>query len=128
MGPPGGVSYMFLHGNDPSDSINQALCVGLKEAGKGKGGTSKTALDVAENLWDEPLERFPVHSSTSPAVVSPVLFLCQSWPPHPLQKHRWGMREGEKKPFGMCLSNVEVGANQTKSLIHKAGPMLNKGL
>lgn len=38
------------------------------------------------------------------------------------------MREDEKKTFGMCLSDVEVGANQTEPLIHKAAPVLNKGL
>lgn len=38
------------------------------------------------------------------------------------------MREDETKTFEMCLSDVEVGANQTEPLIHKAVPVLNKGL
>lgn len=72
-------------------------------------------------------DSFP--STISSAVASPVLFLFQSWLSHPLQNtHRWGTREDEKKIFGMCLSDVEVGASQTKSLIHKAVPVLNKGL
>lgn len=63
--------------------------------------------------------------SCSQSCVLPVSIL----PSHPLQNpHRWGMREDEKKPFGMCLSDVEVGANQAKSFIHTAVPVLNKGL
>lgn len=37
---------MFLHWKDPSDFINEAFCVGLEEAGKGKGRTSEVALDI----------------------------------------------------------------------------------
>lgn len=39
------------------------------------------------------------------------------------------MREDEKnQTFGMCLSDVQVGAKHTKSLIHKAVPVINKEL